>query len=140
MAIKLPMDANGRVIPLDTNMMYRNDNSQFHVTDFFYEARPDKWFARSGSECIKVDELYLEIKQEDSLEKPDSPIRLAESLKRVMDAHERGKDYLEAACDYADRVGKDCSGCPLYDKRKSCADVMMEDIVSRVNRLCGDAE
>ena len=53
MAIKLPMDANGRVIPLDTTMMYRNDNSQFHVTDFFYEARPDKWFARSGSECIE---------------------------------------------------------------------------------------
>lgn len=63
MAIKLPMDANGRVIPLDTTMMYRNDNSQFHVTDFFYEARPDKWFARSGSECIETNKLYLESKK-----------------------------------------------------------------------------
>lgn len=57
------MDANGRVIPLDTTMMYRNDNSQFHVTDFFYEARPDKWFARSGSECIETNKLYLESKK-----------------------------------------------------------------------------
>lgn len=57
------MDANGRVIPLDTTMMYRNDNSQFHVTDFFYEARLDKWFARSGSECIETNKLYLESKK-----------------------------------------------------------------------------
>lgn len=57
------MDANGRVIPIDTTMMYRNDNSQFHVTDFFYEARPDKWFARSGSECIETNKLYLESKK-----------------------------------------------------------------------------
>ena len=45
MAIELPRDANGMFVPLDTNMMYRDDNSQFHVTDFFYEAKPDKWFA-----------------------------------------------------------------------------------------------
>ena len=57
------MDANGHVIPLDTTMMYRNDNSQFHVTDFFYEARPRRWFARSGSECIETDKLYLESKK-----------------------------------------------------------------------------
>lgn len=63
MAIKLPMDANGHVVPLDTTMMYRNDNSQFHVTDFFYEARPRRWFARSGSECIETNKLYLESKK-----------------------------------------------------------------------------
>ena len=79
MNIPSPRDARGACIPRDTTMMYRNDNSQFHVTDFFYEAKPDKWFARSGSECIKVDKLYLEIKQEDSPEKPDSPKRLAEA-------------------------------------------------------------
>lgn len=63
MAIELPRDANGQIIPLDTTMMYRNDNSQFHVTDFFYEARLDKWFARSGSECIETNKLYLESKK-----------------------------------------------------------------------------
>lgn len=42
MAIELPRDANGQIIPLDTTMMYRDDNSQFHVTDFFYEAKPDR--------------------------------------------------------------------------------------------------
>lgn len=65
------MDANGRVIPLDTTMMYRNDNSQFHVTDFFYEARPDKWFARSGSECIETNKLYLESKKFATVPKPN---------------------------------------------------------------------
>lgn len=63
MTIELPRDANGQIIPLDTIMMYRDDRSQFHVTDFFYEAKPNKWFARSGSECIETNKLYLESKK-----------------------------------------------------------------------------
>lgn len=66
MAIRLPRDANGHVIPLDTTLMYRNDNNQFHVTDFFYEAKPDKWFARSGSECVEVSRLHLDTYEKDS--------------------------------------------------------------------------
>lgn len=62
MAIELPRDANGQIIPLESTMMYRNDNSQFHVTDFFYEAKSDKWFARSGGECIETNKLYLDSK------------------------------------------------------------------------------
>lgn len=64
MAIELPRDANGQIIPLDTTMMYRDDRSQFHVTDFFYEAKPDKWFARSGSECVDTSTLHLPINKE----------------------------------------------------------------------------
>ena len=63
MAIGLPKDTSGALFPFSTTMMYRNDNSQFHVTAFFYEARPDKWFARSGSECIETNKLYLESKK-----------------------------------------------------------------------------
>ena len=44
-------------------MMYRENGNQFHVSDFFFEARPRRWFARSGSECIETDKLYLESKK-----------------------------------------------------------------------------
>lgn len=62
MAIELPRDASGQIIPLDTTMMYRENGNQFHVTDLFYEARPGKWMARQGSECIETNKLYLDSK------------------------------------------------------------------------------
>lgn len=63
MAIELPRDANGQIIPLDTTMMYRENGNQFHVSDLFFEARPRRWFARSGSECIETNKLYLDIRK-----------------------------------------------------------------------------
>lgn len=62
MAIELPRDANGQIIPLDTTMMYRENGNQFHVSDLFFEARLRRWFARSGSECIETNKLYLDSK------------------------------------------------------------------------------
>lgn len=107
-------------------MMYRNDNSQFHVTDFFYEAKPDKWFARSGSECIKVDELYLEIKQEDSIEK------LADDLSRTANNPD------EVVCTYLNRKWRDCEGCKFENSEFSCAIAFVQDIAARARNLCGD--
>lgn len=63
MAIGLPKDASGAIVPFDTTMMYRENGNQFHVSDLFFEARPRRWFARSGSECIETDKLYLEGKK-----------------------------------------------------------------------------
>lgn len=63
MAIGLPKDASGAIVPFGTTMMYRENGNQFHVSDFFFEARPRRWFARSGSECIETDKLYLESKK-----------------------------------------------------------------------------
>lgn len=63
MAIELPRDANGQIIPLDTTMMYLENGNQFHVADLFFEARSGRWLARSGSECIETDKLYLESKK-----------------------------------------------------------------------------
>ncbi len=63
MAIGLPKDASGAIVPFGTTTMYRENGNQFHVSDFFFEARPRRWFARSGSECIETDKLYLESKK-----------------------------------------------------------------------------
>ena len=58
-AIELPKDGNGEVIPFNTTMMYRENGNQFHVSDLFFEARPRRWFARSGSECIEESNLCM---------------------------------------------------------------------------------
>lgn len=69
MAIGLPKDASGAIVPFDTTMMYRENGNQFHVSDLFFEARPRRWFARSGSECIETNKLYLDSKKRDSWKK-----------------------------------------------------------------------
>lgn len=62
MAIELPRDANGQIIPLDTTMMYLENGNQFHVADLFFEARSGRWLARSGIECIETSKLHLDSK------------------------------------------------------------------------------
>lgn len=127
MAIELPRDANGQIIPLDTTMMYRDDRSQFHVTDFFYEAKPDRWFARSGSMCVETSRLYLDAFEKDSLEK------LAADIDRTLN-HPDG-----LVCAYANRKKRECNGCKLSG-HLSCLKAFTSDISSRVHRLAGDAE
>lgn len=127
MAIELPRDANGQIIPLDTTMMYRNDNSQFHVTDFFYEAKPNRWFARNGNRCIETSRLYLDTHEKDSLKK------LAADIDRTLN-HPDG-----LVCAYANRKKRECNGCKLSG-HLSCLKAFTSDISSRVHRLAGDAE
>lgn len=127
MAIELPRDANGQIIPLDTTMMCRENGEQFHVTDFFYEAKPDKWFARSGSECVETSRLYLDTSEKDSLKK------LAADIDRTLN-HPDG-----IVCAYANRKRRECNGCKLSG-HISCLKAFTSDISSRVHRLAGDAE
>lgn len=127
MAIELPRDANGQIIPIDTTMMYRDDRSQFHVTDFFYEAKPDKWFARNGSECIKVDRLYLEIKKEDSWEK------LEEDLDRCIEESD--------LCMYYNNQNPDCNKCTISgNESRGCTSIALEDIKKRIRKLRVECE
>lgn len=127
MAIELPRDANGQIIPLGTTMMYRDDHSQFCVTDFFYEAKPDKWSARSGSECVETSRLYLDTSEKDSLKK------LAADIDRTLN-HPDG-----LVCAYANRKRREYNGCRLSG-HLSCLKAFTSDISSRVHRLAGDAE
>lgn len=127
MSIELPRDANGQIIPLDTTMMYRDDHSQFHVTDFFYEAKPGKWFARSGSRCVETSRLYLDTHEKDSLKK------LAADIDRTLN-HPDG-----LVCAYANRKRRECNGCKLSG-HLSCLKAFTSDISSRVHRMAGDAE
>lgn len=77
------------------------------------------------------------------LERPDSLKQLMEDLNRVRDAHdERGKDYRDTPCDYDRDRGKYCNDCRLHNHEagETCFEAMMDDIVSRVNRLYIDSK
>lgn len=131
MAIELPRDANGQIIPLDTTMMCRENGEQFHVTDFFYEAKPGKWFARSGSRCVETSRLYLDTHEKDSLEK------LAADLDRVVNYRDGDTPI---ACAYLNRCNSQCISCKFIHSHVICVYLMLADIAARVHSLCGDAE
>lgn len=135
-----PKDAEGRNVLLDTKVMYNAKGIEYEVARFIFGTGP--YGCDWDVECFIPSENIVYTRRLDSmyLEKPESLKRLAEKFGRAFDAHEKGKDFCETACNYADRVGKDCDGCPLNVYGKSCFDAMMEDIMASVNRLCGDAE
>lgn len=128
--LQLPKDAAGIWISLDTTTMYRKNGNKFHVSDFFYEARADKWYARCGGECVAVDKLYLEIEVESEVDTSDSWEKLETDLKRVL-------NYLHI-CAYDDmQDSKSCDDCKLLD-RKSCSIAMCNDILNRIRNLRGE--
>ena len=143
MEIELPKDAEGREIPLDTVAMYDDDGNVHSVRRFIYTNDfdlGDKWM---NSWYMVVDDYKTAKPEQMYLTKPDSLKQLAEDLNRVQAKHDaNGTLYRELACCYVGRLGGTCicNGCRLNHGDKTCFEAMMADIVSRVNRLCGDAE
>lgn len=136
MAIELPKDANGEVIPFSTTMMYRDDRSQFRVADFFYEAKPNRWFARSGITCIETNKLQLNIKKKDCYEQlmDDSWEKLEEDLGRA------AKAEAFRACRYASDEIRPCNKCRFLNKRglRPCDGKALAEILDRIRRLRGE--
>lgn len=45
LGVELPKDANGKVIPLDTEILYEKNGQVFYVSDFRYSPKAKEWFA-----------------------------------------------------------------------------------------------
>ena len=124
MAIELPRDANGQIIPLDTTMMHRENGNQFHVADLFFEARPGRWLARSGIECIETNKLYLDPFEKDSWEK------LEDDLDRCIEESNLCRYYNQ---------NLDCNNCTISgNESRGCTSIALEDIKKRIRKLRGE--
>lgn len=141
--IELPKDAEGREIPLDTKVLYNNIGVGYEVNRFTFgfdvSTHEGEWTALSYGTGDMVYRLPVNSMH---LERPDSLKQLMEDLNRVRDAHdERGKSYTDAPCDYDGNRGKFCNDCRLNGHGEcTCFEAMMDDIVSRVNRLYIDSK
>lgn len=133
MSIELPRDAEGREIPLDTEVLYDNNGQAYEVRTYCCavdEDMPDrKWEAllviRGNAEIrsIRTTTLYLT--------PPDSWEKLEEDLGRSADA----LNY--EACAYFGKSACDCSSC-IADKGETCERVAMRDIADRIRKLRGE--
>lgn len=139
--VPAPKDAENSKVPFDTKVMYNDKGIGYEVGRFIFWTGPSEY--GWDVECFIPSENIVYTRPLDSmyLEKPDSLKQLAEDLNRVQAKHDaNGSPYKETPCCYVGRFGVTCKECRLNYGDKTCFEAMMEDIVSRVNRLCGDAE
>lgn len=121
--IKLPVDATGRKIPLDTKSVYYKDGCEYLVSGFEYVISTGKWKVWfDKGEFSDPANLYLD--------KPDSWGRLLADLDRAA-----------SGCSMCNYVGKnigECSECKF--NKVPCTIGVFVDIADRIRALRGDAE
>lgn len=127
MSVELPKDAEGREIPLDTEVLYDKDGKEIEVSRWQYYPRvgPGYWnFKSARNKYYRQDEVYLT--------SPDSWEKLEEDLGEAGDAR-----YYEA-CAYfhRDKDEDGCTSCPGGED--GCARIAMRDIAYRIRKLRGE--
>lgn len=128
--IELPKDAEGREIPLDTQVLYDSDGTEFFTDKFMYIRVTDEWwfFGHFGSSTsthqVAAKRLHLT--------PPDSWEKLLEDLSEAGDAR-----YYEACAYFHRNKDEDgCTSCPGGED--GCARIAMRDIASRIRKLRGE--
>ena len=133
MTIELPKDAEGKAIPLDTQVLYRGNGEHVSVSHFLFNPRSHQpYWTIETIERGMSNPKYL------YLTKPDTLEQLAADLDRV------AYDSESAACAYLNRDKGTCIGCKFqkisWDKSgfRNCTKPFLLDVAARVHRLAGD--
>lgn len=131
MKIYLPNDAEGNVIPFDTECLYSYDGKKQDVLRFTYYKKQDKW--EIETDLLIIDSTFLHLTPPDSWEKLLDDLGATEDYANTTD-----NNYLDSpTCIYAHSIGKSCGSCKLYGGT-SCTGKMCADIASRIRRLRGE--
>lgn len=95
LGVELPKDANGKVIPLDTEIIYTTNGQVFRVCQFRYSVRVNRWVAYGHYEHGR--KSWIDSTSCFLLTPPDSFVKIAEDA--LMDEY----DYCEEFdLDYGD--------------------------------------
>lgn len=133
MSVELPKDAEGREIPLDTEVLYDNNGVKFNVDEFELCALPSSrtsfWTIRGVFEdeeekCNFLPHL-LHLVQSDSWKS------LLDDLDKAA-----SKTYY-VACTYFGMNSTNCDKCTIGDIG-SCDSAAMRDIADRIRKLRGE--
>lgn len=127
MKIYLPKDAEGREIPLDTEVLYFKDGSEHKVANWvLYPYEGIRWAIVFDSGVRRdPDVLYLT--------QPDSWEKLEEDLDRCIEESD--------LCMYYNNQNPDCNNCTISgNESRGCTSVALEDIKRRIRKLRGEGE
>lgn len=115
---KLPRDAEGLEIPLDTECLYTYKGEKQDVLAFTYDRKEDIWEIETDTRIVNSIYLYLT--------PPDSWKKLEEDLDRCIKA--------DSLCAY--RKSEECSTCVLpRDSQCHCDSLALEAIKERIRKL-----
>lgn len=128
--IHLPKDAEGREIPLDTEVLFDKDGNEIEVSCYRYYPKvgPGYWNIRSvRNKYYRQDEVHLN--------PPDSWEKLEEDIRRI------GTDDCTWFCGYANEnpVENACpDSCKFFKGDEiTCRKKLADDILSRIRKLRG---
>lgn len=130
MSIKLPKDAEGREIPLDTVALYDDNGNVHNIRRFMYtnDFDPsDKWI---NSWIAVVDDYKTAKPEQMHLTTPDSLKKLEEDLGKIV-----GNTAKAIVCSYFDREAKDCEGCKFENCDCACSHAFLKDVMERIHKL-----
>lgn len=138
--IELPKDAEGRDIPLDTKVLYDNDNTELTVRSFDFKS--DGYNKGWTVFCALGPNFMAQPygSQELHLHRPDSWEKLLEDLETCDICEYFG---------YSKRASKDdygCNNCKVYKisgnrlDDSDCFKKMIIDLASRIRKLMGECE
>lgn len=135
MSIELPKDAEGREIPLDTEVLYDECGTKVSVKEFLsrtlVESQKNSWTIKAQYE---ENMYYNSFKPENMhLTQPDTWKRLLEDLDKA-----GSKPYC-GACTYFGMNSTSCDECTI-DDLSSCDSAAMRDIADRIRKLRGEGE
>ncbi len=131
--IELPKDTEGREIPLDTQVLYDSDGTEFFTDKFMYIRVTDEWwfFGHFGSSTSTHQVVATRL----HLTTPDSWEKLEEDLGRAAE-----RDVVPTGCRYFNATNK-CNGCPLYGSVNCDAhrdERAFENVLDRIRKLRGE--
>lgn len=137
--IILPRDADGREIPLDTEIVYSREGNKLCISRIEFSPLCKEWTLRIVGIDGKVFRTWVLYPWQAYIEKPaqpDSWDKLEEDLDRAVKNDDK---FGAMACAYMNRSGDMCGNCKFYDAFvKNCSDQMVEDVTSRIRKLRGD--
>ncbi len=131
MSIELPKDAEGREIPLDTEVLYDMCGTKVSVKEFLFrmlvESQRTQWTIKAAYEG---NFYYNSFKPENMhLTPPDSWEKLEKDLDRCIKA--------DSLCAY--RQSEECSTCILpRDSQCNCDSFALKAIKDRIRKLRGE--
>lgn len=113
MKIYLPNDAEGNVIPFDTECLYSYDGKKQDVLRFTYYKKQDKW--EIETDLLIIDSTFLHLTPPDSWEK------LEDDLDRCIKESN--------LCMYYNQ-NLDCNNCAISgNESRGCTSIALEDIL-----------
>lgn len=138
MSIELPKDAEGREIPLDTEVLYDSCGTKVSVKEFLsrtlVESQKTAWTIKAEYEGNLY---YNSFRPKDMhITQPDSWKKLEEDIRRI------GTDDCTWFCGYANEspVENACpDSCKFFEGDEiTCRKKLADDILSRIHKLRGE--